>query len=134
MNLSKGCVGRHHHVTPHFWDANVGTLGVQLMPSWPIEMANDFPELSGPIPCIDWCDDGKVPEYRGPCTTQPTTTSTTNPTPSTATTTTEKTTTTPPKSCSDTCYDDFYDCMAGCSNSSCQSACSRVHFDCIQNC
>merc|ERR1712046_406259 len=50
----------HHHITPHFWDANLEELGIQLMPKWPIEMADDYPELSGPIPCIDWCDDGKT--------------------------------------------------------------------------
>ena len=139
LNLLKGCAGKHHHITPHFWDANVGTLGVQLMPSWPIELADDYPELSGPIPCIDWCDNGKTPEYRGPCTTQPPTTTTTKRLTTTKQTTTVKTTTTaktttPPKNCSDLCYDDFYECIAGCGNSTCQSACSRVHFDCIQNC
>lgn len=109
------------------------------MPSWPIELADDYPELSGPIPCIDWCDNGKIPEYRGPCTTQPPTTTTTKRLTTTKQTTTVKTTTTakttsPPKNCSDSCYDDFYECIAGCGNSTCQSACSRVHFDCIQNC
>ena len=142
LNENLGCLfpESHHHITPHFWDANVGTLGVQLMPKWPMAYAEIWPELSGPIPCIDWCDDGKKPEYPGPCTTQPPTTTTT-PAPSTTTpkpttTTTTTTTTTKAPSCSDICYDAYFACLDGCESddSVCQSECGRTHFNCINNC
>lgn len=48
---------------------------------------------TGPVPCIDWCDDGGVLEYPGPCTTQPPTTPRLTTT-TAATTTTAKTTST----------------------------------------
>ena len=110
------------------------------MPKWPMAYAEIWPELSGPIPCIDWCDDGKKPEYPGPCTTQPPTTTTT-PAPSTTTpkpttTTTTTTTTTKAPSCSDICYDAYFACLDGCESddSVCQSECGRTHFNCINNC
>ena len=66
---------------------------------------------------------------KGPCTTQPPSTGTTTP----ATTTTTTTTTTP-KSCVDLCFDDLMLCMSECNGEHCQSACNRVHYDCINKC
>ena len=64
------CVNQHYHITPHFWDNNVGILGAELEPFW---MYNElYPD--GSIPCVDWCDNGAKPEYRCPCATQPPTT------------------------------------------------------------
>ena len=37
LSLNEGCQGMHHYVTPHFWDANVIKLGIELMPKWAME-------------------------------------------------------------------------------------------------
>ena len=99
-------------------------------------MADDYPELSGPIPCIDWCDDGKKPEYRGPCTTQPPTTTTTGGLPTNTPKPTPEPTTTEGKSCEDKCYDNWFACMGQCDTEDtvCNSDCGRVHFNCLANC
>ena len=51
------CTLQHFHVTPHFWDANVIKLGIELQATW-YRNETFQPSLDGPIPCVDWCDDG----------------------------------------------------------------------------
>ena len=63
----------------------------------------------------------KSDHEKGPCTTVPPTTTT-------------PTTTTTPKSCVDVCFDDLMICMDECNGEHCQSACTRVHYDCISKC
>jgi len=132
-----GCTNVHYHITPHFWDANVDQLGIEMMPTW---NGIDYTPASyndGPIPCVDWCDDGKVPEWRGPCTTQPPSTgsSTVRPTPTASTGTTTSKSTISPDDCDANCYEQFFACMDVCSGDSvCSSDCSRIHFECVTNC
>ena len=122
-----GCTNVHYHITPHFWDANVDQLGIEMMPTWNGADYTPAAYNDGPIPCVDWCDDGKVPEWRGPCTTQP---PTVRPTP----------TGSPPPTptqddCDAKCYEKFFACMDECSGDSiCSSDCSRLHFECVTIC
>ena len=125
-----GCTKVHYHITPHFWDANVDQLGIEMMPTWNGDDYTPAAFNDGPIPCVDWCDDGKVPEWPGPCTTQPPSTgsSTVGPTPtgSPAPTTDD---------CDAKCYERFFACMDECAGDSiCSSDCSRLHFECVTNC
>merc|ERR1712131_184277 len=110
----------HYHITPHFWDANVDKLGIEMMPTW--NGVDYTPEAynDGPIPCVDWCDDGKVPEWRGPCNGYGTPTA--SPTIS-------------PDDCDAKCYSEFFTCMDNCAGDSvCSSSCSSDHFQCVTNC
>ena len=63
----QGCPNQHYWVTPHFWDSTQINLGFELASKWDILYNETYPEEGdGPVPCIDWCEDGVVPEYRGP--------------------------------------------------------------------
>ena len=129
----------HHYIEPHFWDANVLNLRLEIMPKWLMEYQELYEgSFAGPVPCVDWCDDGGVLEYPGPCTTQPPTTpvatTTTAGTPPTTTPTT--TTISWTEDCDDACYKEWLNCLGGCSSgdSVCQSNCGRDHYECLTIC
>ena len=110
------CKGQHYHIKPFFWDANEFNLTREINPQWlnTAEYTLDNP----PVPCIDWCDEGKIPEYRGPCTTQPPTT----------------TTTPNPIDCDAACYEEYNACNAACAGDSlCATACNDAYFECFAN-
>ena len=96
--------------------------------------------FAGPVPCVDWCDDGGVLEYPGPCTTQPPTTpiltTTTAGTPPTTTPRTTSTTISWTEDCDDACYKEWLNCLGNCSSgdSVCQSNCGRDHYECLTIC
>ena len=119
-----GCTKMHYHITPHFWDAiKDDQILVEMMPSWHEDdyLPQEFND--GPLACIDWCDNGEVPEWRGPCTT-------TGGTPAPPTQSTIS-----PDDCDANCYSDFFDCMDKCAgNSACSSQCSSDHYQCVTNC
>ena len=57
------CKKQHYHMTAHFWDDFDDELTREITIKWPFGTEWDFVE--GPIPCVDWCDYGVVPEYPG---------------------------------------------------------------------
>ena len=57
------CKKQHYHMTAHFWDDFDDELTREITIQWPFGTEWDFVE--GPIPCVDWCDYGVVPEYPG---------------------------------------------------------------------
>ena len=62
----QGCPNQHYHITPHFWDETKLNLGFELASKWDYDYIDIYPEEGdGPVPCIDWCENGQIPEYRG---------------------------------------------------------------------
>lgn len=57
------CEKQHYHLTAHFWD-DTTKLTREIIIQWPFGTDWDLAG-SGPIPCIDWCDNGAIPEYPG---------------------------------------------------------------------
>ena len=62
----QGCPSQHYHVVPHFWDETKLNLGFELASKWAYDYIEIYPEIGdGPVPCVDWCENGEIPEYRG---------------------------------------------------------------------
>jgi len=105
------CKNQHYHLTPHFYDQNEsGSIERMVYAHW--ESGTEF-DPDGPIPCVDWCDGGEVPEYPGPCVPPIT-----------------------PEQCQSNCYDDYFNCVKECDDddTKCASDCSRIHYECFTNC
>ena len=54
------CKKQHYHMTAHFYD-DTTHLSREITSQWAYGTGFD----DGPIPCIDWCDNGAIPEYPG---------------------------------------------------------------------
>ena len=64
----QGCPSQHYPVVPHFWDETKLNLGFELASKWDYDYIEIYPEIGdGPVPCVDWCENGEIPEYRGNC-------------------------------------------------------------------
>ena len=56
------CLKQHYHLTAHFYDTTTH-LSREITAHWPL--GTEWELENGPIPCIDWCDNGDIPEYPG---------------------------------------------------------------------
>ena len=56
------CSNQHYHLTAHFYD-DTTNLSREITAHWP--HSTEWGHENGPIPCIDWCDNGVIPEYPG---------------------------------------------------------------------
>ena len=111
------CVNQHYHLTPHFYDGKEsGSIQRMIYSHWPVGTQFD---PDGPIPCVDWCDNGEVPEYPGPCGVP------TTPAPTIS-----------PEQCQSDCYDQYFACVKACDedDAKCASDCSRIHYECFNAC
>ena len=105
------CKNQHYHLTPHFYDQfETGEISRLVYSHW--ESGTEF-DPDGPIPCIDWCDEGEVPEYPGPCIPPIS-----------------------PEKCQSNCYDAYFACVKACADNDtvCASECSRNHYECFNGC
>ena len=56
------CSKQHYQLAAHFYDATT-ILSREITAHWPL--GTEWGLENGPIPCIDWCDNGDIPEYPG---------------------------------------------------------------------
>ena len=56
------CSKQHYHMTAHFYD-DTTHLSREITTHWPY--GTEWGLENGPIPCIDWCSNGVIPEYPG---------------------------------------------------------------------
>ena len=113
MTLVLGNSGRFKNLR---YDRNNSSIQRMIYSHWPVGTQFD---PDGPIPCVDWCDNGEVPEYPGPCGVP------TTPAPTIS-----------PEQCQSDCYDQYFACVKACDedDAKCASDCSRIHYECFNAC